>query len=186
MSRTSHTCEIIEADKYGGAGSVEYYIPPGRFQLAKGAYKTDTNSEWLAGWVFTMPADNPTASLVTFWKSPDQANFNDGFNIYVYNTSASAAVLGAWLIDIAPVVHGETVNVKGTCAVFTFTGTIVTAADTLCKVTIATAGQVTAVDFTGGDLLKIGVTFDVKVTGAAHGRMGSNVMFLGLGIELPE
>lgn len=186
MGRTSHTCDIIEAEKYGGQGTTEYFIPAGRFQLGKGSFVTDSNSEWLAGYTFTVGANYATASLVTFWKTPDQADFKDGFNVYVYNTSASAGVLGAWLVDMAPIVHGETVNLKGTSAVFTFTGTIATTANKLAKITVATAAQITAAEFTGGDLVKVGVTYDIKATGAAHGLIGTNIIFLGLGIELPE
>lgn len=173
---------IIEASKFGGIGALEHFIPAGDFQTGVGAPE-ESNSEFISGWVFTAAANYATAGVITYWRIPKYADVDAGFNIYLFNMVGTANAPGAWLINMAPVVHGETINAKGTSA-FTFTGILGTTANKLAKITIASAGAVTAADFTGGDLVKIGVTYDMKVTGAA-GNVASSPTFFGLSIELP-
>lgn len=172
----------IDSRQYGGVGAVEYFIPAGAFQTGVGVPEI-SNSEFVNGWVFTSAENYATAGVITYWRIPEKAVCASGIiSVKIYNTCATANSVGAWLINMAPMAQGESVNAKGTSA-FTFTGIIATDANKLNIIEIVAPSDLTTVDFVGGDLVKIGVTYDLKATGAAS-LVCSAPTFFGLGIEI--
>lgn len=154
--------EVTEVKRYGGVGITEWYFPVVPNAVATGdIINTGGTFTITAGFVGFMSDGVAAEAYCGAARIPDKADIDGGWDIYAYVAPATAAQVSVLTVKLGYAKDGEAIAENS----YTVTGAIGTAGE-VQKVLVATAGAVTAADYTVGGLLTVRLGIDAGATGA--------------------
>jgi len=162
--------EVVEASRYGGIGATEWYFPVVPNALATGDIINTGGTFTITAGFVGFKSDGIAGEVYCGGvRIPEKADIDGGWDIYAYVAPATAAQVSVVTVKLGYAKDGVAIAENS----YVVTGTIGTAGD-VQKVLVATAGAVTATDYTVGGILSVRLNIDAGATGA---------ILYGIGLE---